>query len=157
MNAFAYSLSPFFRSANGRAFTSHPPCNVESDGENTYVVSLAVAGYDEDDLEVSVQRSRLSVTGRAKDPKSSAEGSEAGAGHKTLYRGITLPAFERHFDLADHVRAQNVWLKNGMLHVALLKEVPEPLRRQVLPIGAARASEPAPSAPPESSKPPEAA
>ncbi len=130
-----YDFSPFYRStigfdrllalldkhaspdANGQ---SYPPYNIERTGENAYRITLAVAGFAESELTVETRESTLTVRG-AKEaaPKVETEKREV------LYQGIAARTFERRFHLADHVSATRATCENGLLHIDLVREVPE--------------------------------
>jgi molecular chaperone IbpA len=97
----------------------YPPYNIEKTGEDAYRITLAVAGFAEDELSIEVNDGQLVVTGRK------AEAEEKG---NVLYRGIATRAFERRFQLADHVRAVEAVTENGLLHVDLVRQVPEALK-----------------------------
>ena len=99
--------------------SSYPPYNIEKTAEDAYRISIAVAGFSADDLGIEVKENALVVTARkpdAKDEKS------------YLHRGIATRAFERRFQLADHVRVTGASHEDGMLHVNLVREVPEALK-----------------------------
>lgn len=102
---------------------SYPPYNIEKLDDDAYRISLAVAGFSENDLSVEVRENALIVAARKSDE----------AGEKTyLHRGIATRAFERRFHLADHVQVRGASHENGMLHIELVREVPEALRpRQI--------------------------
>lgn len=93
-----------------------PPYNIEKTGEDQYRVTLAVAGYGEDELSVEVKENGLTVEGRRKDAEASGS---------FLYRGIAGRSFKRQFQLADHVRVAGAQLHNGLLVVDLVREIPE--------------------------------
>ena len=102
---------------------SYPPYNIEKTAEDAYRISIAVAGFADDDLAVEVKDHALVVTGRKADDD---------AGRTYLHRGIATRAFERRFTLADHVRVTGAATENGMLHIDLQREVPEALKpRQI--------------------------
>jgi len=135
-------FTPLFRTAIGfdrlaqvvdglqeAASNTFPPYNIEKTGEDTYRVSVAVAGFAPDDLDVTVRDNTLIVTGRVRP-----------ATHEkvaTLYRGIAGRSFERRFALADHIVVENAGLDNGLLHVGLKRIVPEALkpRRIAIEVG----------------------
>jgi molecular chaperone IbpA len=144
-----FDLSPLFRSAIGfdrmarlveTARTaaegpSYPPYNIEKTGEDSYVLTMAVAGFGPQDIDVTAQDSTLTITGKAPQP--------AAAEHaRVLYRGIAGRAFERRFVLADHIVVVGAALEHGMLQVALKREMPEALKPRRIPIQA-RAPQPA--------------
>ena len=125
-------FSPLFRTAIGFDRLAHtlenahradaggyPPYNIEVTGEDAYQITMAVAGFGEDELELQVTDDILTVSGIKKD-----EGKE----RKYLYRGIANRSFERKFQLADHVRVLDARLKDGLLHVDLAREIPESLK-----------------------------
>ncbi len=138
-------FSPLYRSTVGfdRLFTmldslgqpesaqTYPPYNIERMGEDAYRVSLAVAGFSDADIEIQTHRNVLSVKGERKD-----EG--AGEGSEVIYRGIAGRAFERRFQLADHVEVTGANLKNGLLHIDLKRNVPEELKPRKIAIEASR-------------------
>ncbi len=95
---------------------SYPPYNIEKTSENSYRISVAVAGFSGDDLSVDVKENTLTVAARK-----SADTTE----RKYLHRGIATRAFERHFHLADHVRVTGATHADGMLHIDLVREIPE--------------------------------
>lgn len=100
---------------------TYPPYNIEKTDENAYRISLAVAGFSADDLNVELREGALIVSGRkAQD--------EEDATRSYLHRGIATRAFERRFALADHVRVTGASHQDGMLHIDLVREVPEALK-----------------------------
>ncbi|SHE94622.1 molecular chaperone IbpA [Ruegeria intermedia] len=109
---------------------SYPPYNIEKTDADTYRISLAVAGFAEDDLSVEVKENALVVAG-----KKAADDKE----RTYLHRGIATRAFERRFALADHVRVTGASLENGMLHIDLKREVPEALKPRRIAITSAKA------------------
>ena len=131
MNAF--DVSPLYRSAIGfdrmarlvetaRAAPegpAYPPYNIEKTGEDSYVLAMAVAGFSPQDIELTVHDNTLTVAGKA--PQVSDQ-------QRLLYRGIAGRAFERRFALADHIVVEGASLENGLLHVALRRDVPEALK-----------------------------
>jgi molecular chaperone IbpA len=144
----AYDFSPLFRSAIGfdrmarlvetaRAAAegpAYPPYNIEKTGEDSYVLTMAVAGFGPNDIELVAHDNTLTVAGKA---------PQAQDANRVLYRGIAGRAFERRFVLADHIVVEGAQLENGLLHVALKREVPEALkpRRIAIQPGAPRAIE----------------
>ncbi|MGI9357159.1 MAG: Hsp20 family protein [Rhizobiaceae bacterium] len=108
---------------------SYPPYNIERTGENAYRISMAVAGFGETDLEIEAKENTLLVKGnQAKDEKSDAD---------MLFRGIASRNFERRFQLADHVEVRNARLENGLLHIDLVREIPETMKARKIEIGSA--------------------
>lgn len=135
-------FSPLYRSTVGfdRLFTmldslsqpeqvpSYPPYNIERTGENTYRITMAVAGFDETELSIESHAHALIVKGEKRE-----ENADAG---EFLYRGIAKRAFERRFQLADHVEVTAASLKNGLLHIDLLRSIPEALKPRKIAIAA---------------------
>ncbi len=107
--------------------TSYPPYNIEKTGEASYVLTMAVAGFGPDDIELCAQDNTLVVTGRLNaEPKG-----------EVLHRGIAARAFERRFALADHIVVEGADLAHGLLHVTLKRVVPEALKPRRIAIGIA--------------------
>jgi molecular chaperone IbpA len=137
-------FSPLYRSTVGfdRLFSmldtlgqpdsgqTYPPYNIERTGEDTYRISMAVAGFAEDEISIEAHRNVLTVKGE-KTAEADNEGSEF------LYRGIAARAFERRFQLADHVEVAGASLKNGLLHIDLKREIPEEMKPRKIEISAA--------------------
>lgn len=111
-------LADLMDSATKVESQGYPPYNIQHVAEDEYLIELAVAGFSDDDLSVEVQGNVLTVTGRI------AEKTEADS-RRFLHRGIAERAFERRFHLADHVIVSGAELRNGMLSVQLVREVPE--------------------------------
>ncbi|MCC5990945.1 MAG: Hsp20 family protein [Rhodobacteraceae bacterium] len=102
---------------------SYPPYNIERVEENAYRISLAVAGFRPEDLSVEVKENALLITGRSAEDERE---------RQYLHRGIATRAFERRFHLADHVRVTGATHQDGMLHIELVRELPEALKpRQI--------------------------
>ncbi|ADO41371.1 Hsp20 family protein [Ketogulonicigenium vulgare] len=99
--------------------TNYPPYNIEKTADDAWRISVAVAGFADADLDVELRDHALIVTGRKADDTTT---------RKFLHRGIATRAFERRFQLADHVRVQGASHENGMLHIDLIREVPEALK-----------------------------
>jgi molecular chaperone IbpA len=124
-----YDLAPLYRSTVGfdRLFSmldgfdastpGYPPYNIERTGENDYRISIAVAGFAENELTIESKENTLTVKGE-KQQKEEAKG-------EVLYQGIAARAFERAFQLADYVVVKGANLENGLLHVELVREIPE--------------------------------
>ena len=119
-----------FSLLNDRADTAptYPPYNIEKTGENTYRISLAVAGFDESELSIESRENTLTIRGAKKN-------SDEGSKGQYLFRGIAARTFERRFQLADYVSAGAAALENGLLHVDLVREVPEAAKPKLIPIG----------------------
>ena len=135
----AYDFSPLFRysvgfdrlqrlmdSALERTEVSYPPYNIESVGENAYRITVAVAGFGEGDLDVTVADDTLSISGSKEDEDKVTA---------YLHRGIAERAFQLKFNLADHVKVRDAGLENGVLVVTLEREVPEDLKPRKIQIG----------------------
>ena len=132
-------LSPLFRSTVGfdrigrlfdeafaEAGPAYPPYNIEKTGEDTYRIVMAVAGFAEKDLAVQVENRTLTVEGKQSDKDEKAV---------YLHRGIAARAFVRRFELADYIVVDGAKLENGLLVVALKREVPEALKPRQIAIG----------------------
>jgi len=115
--------------ASGEA-PSYPPYNIEKTGEDTYRLTMAVAGFRPEDLDLTVKENTLLITGRV---------GQEGQKNELLYRGIAGRAFERRFVLADHIVVEDADLANGLLHVGLKRVVPEALKPRRISIGSAPA------------------
>lgn len=98
---------------------TYPPYNIEKTDENAYRISIAVAGFSPQDLNVEVKENALHITARRDEPEE---------GRTYLHRGIATRAFERRFQLADHMRVTGAAHTDGMLHVDLIREMPEALK-----------------------------
>jgi molecular chaperone IbpA len=137
-----FDLSPLFRSSIGfdrlmrladaatrvdSASASYPPYNIEATGENAYRLTMAVAGFAPDELEITVKENALLVSGKSKKEEEPAT---------YLYRGIARRAFERRFQLADHIKVAGATLDNGLLHVDLVREIPEAMKPRKIEIAA---------------------
>lgn len=107
---------------------AYPPYNIERLGDDSYRLTMAVAGFGEDELELVVRDNTLVISGRVKAEENKGE---------VLYRGIAGRAFERRFVLADHIVVEGADLKNGLLHVGLKRVVPEALKPRRVAIGSA--------------------
>jgi molecular chaperone IbpA len=135
-----YDFAPLFRTAIGfdrlarlvdtaneaAAAPSYPPYNIERTGEDSYRLTMAVAGFGQDDIDIVVKDNNLIVTGKV--------AQEAPKG-EVLYRGIAGRAFERRFVLADHIVVDGADLQHGLLHVGLKRVVPEALKPRRIQIG----------------------
>jgi len=137
-----YDFSPLFRTAIGfdrlarladtaaeaAVSPTYPPYNIERTGEDAYRLTMAVAGFSQNELDIVVKDNTLLVTGRVTQDTQKTE---------VLFRGIAARAFERRFVLADHMVVEGAELKNGLLHVAIKRVVPEALKPRRIPIGGA--------------------
>ena len=137
----ALDFSPFYRSTVGfdRLFSlldssvlqdsvGYPPYNIERTGENAYRISVAVAGFTDKELDLQVKENELTIRGEKKSEEKKQEG-------EVLYQGIAARAFERKFQLADHVEIRGANLENGLLHVDLVREIPESKKPRKIAIG----------------------
>jgi len=106
---------------------SYPPYNIERVDENAYRISMAVAGFGEGDLDIEVKENTLSIRGE----KSTEQAHESGT---FLHRGIASRSFERRFQLADYVVVKGASLENGLLHVDLVRELPEAMKPRTIEI-----------------------
>ena len=139
----AFDLSPLFRYSVGfdrlddlfeNAFrntqeVSYPPYNIVKTGQDAYRITLAVAGFSENDLELVVKENLLTVRGKVTD-------GEKDKDVTYLHRGIAGRAFEHRFQLADHVHVTGARLTNGLLDIELVRELPEAMKPQRIEIGA---------------------
>ncbi|WP_031551963.1 Hsp20 family protein [Parvularcula oceani] len=139
-----YDMTPLLRStigfdrlfndlmdSAGKAENGYPPFNVELLGENDYRITLAVAGFAQDDLEIEVTDRALKITGRRPDDDTE---------RQFLHHGIAGRSFERRFQLAEHVKVTGASLENGLLNVELAREVPEAMKPRKVEIGTGRSS-----------------
>lgn len=116
------------------AQATYPPYNIEVLGDDAYRITMAVAGFSETDLDITVENTRLTVTGRI-DNGDSGDKGEAGENEpQFLHHGIAARAFERQFELADHIKISAAKLDNGLLHIELEREVPEALKPRKIDI-----------------------
>jgi molecular chaperone IbpA len=136
-----FDLAPLYRSTVGfdRLFNlldqvggfestpSYPPYNIERTGENNYRITVAVAGFTEPEISIEVKENTLKIRGE----KQLREGENAS---EVLYQGIAARAFERVFQLADFVQVKGAALENGLLHVELVREIPEAKKPRSIPI-----------------------
>lgn len=141
-----YDLSPLFRTAIGfdrllrqmdsvqAPVPAYPPYDIERMGEDSYRLTMAVAGFSHDDLELTVKDNTLIIVGRVQAAANKGE---------VLYRGIAGRAFERRFALADHIVVQGADLQNGLLHVSLQRVVPEALKPRRIALGSGAVQQPA--------------
>lgn len=136
----SYDLSPLFRSTVGfdrmtrllesalsgedNGQNAYPPYNIERLDDDQYRITMAVAGFGLGDLEITAHPNLLIVQGKAKEQQ----------GGTFLHRGIAGRAFERRFQLADHIRVNNASLENGLLHIELVREVPEAMKPRTVQI-----------------------
>lgn len=112
--------------ARGSSGDNYPPFNIERRDEDAYRITIAVAGFTSADLDITAQQNLLTVQGRKRD-----EGSDG----EMLHVGIANRGFERRFELADYVRVDNADLKDGLLVIDLVREVPEAMKPKKISIG----------------------
>jgi molecular chaperone IbpA len=141
-----FDLSPLYRSTVGfdRLFsmldqsagldggTSYPPYNIERTSENGYRITVAVAGFGEKDVSIEVKENTLTIRGEKTEDRAEKKA-------EFLHQGIAARAFERRFQLADYVQVVGASLENGLLHVDLLREIPEAKKPRLIPINAGTA------------------
>ena len=139
-----FDLSPLFRTSVGFArlnnlfdaalhideAPSYPPYNIEKLDADRYSITIAVAGFGEADVEVLVKDNTLTVNGKIGDAEEA---------KSYLYRGIAGRAFNRSFQIADHIKVTGAELDNGLLHIELIREIPEEMRPRRIAIGNSKA------------------
>jgi molecular chaperone IbpA len=137
-----FDLSPLYRStvgfdrlfslldqANaGDAAPTYPPYNIERTAENAYRITIAVAGFGEADLAIESKENALTVRGEK-------QANDNGQKREVLHQGIAARAFERRFQLADYVQVTGASLENGLLHIDLVREIPEAKKPRQIAIG----------------------
>ena len=107
---------------------TYPPYNIERTGEESYRITMAVAGFSEGDISIETKQNALTVTAE----KPEANDNEQ---REVLFRGIAARAFERRFQLADYVEVREAFLENGLLHIDLVREIPEAMKPRKIEIG----------------------
>ncbi|ATP07277.1 MULTISPECIES: Hsp20 family protein [Aeromonas] len=117
-------LANLIESAASNGNAGYPPYNIEQLSDNDYRISMAVAGFTQEELELSFQENLLTVKGN----------KQAESDRNYLYQGIAERGFERRFQLADYVRVKGADLKNGLLHIELMREVPEAMKPRKIEI-----------------------
>ena len=137
----SFDFAPYYRSTVGfdRLFSmldqvggvegsapSYPPYNIARTGENDYRISVAVAGFTDADLAIEAKENTLTLRGEERN------GEEKSG--DVLYQGIAARTFERSFELADYVKVKGASLENGLLHVDLMREIPEAMKPRAIPI-----------------------
>ncbi|HWJ37404.1 MAG TPA: Hsp20 family protein [Sphingomicrobium sp.] len=145
----AFDFSPFRRSTVGfdRLFDmlessnlgqgqeNYPPFDLIQLGDNDYRIELAVAGFKDDEIDITAQQNVLLVSGRKK------EEAEEGKDSNYIYRGIATRSFERRFALADHVQVRSADMKDGLLSIELKREIPEAMKPKKISIGSSAAKQ----------------
>jgi molecular chaperone IbpA len=140
-----FDLAPLYRSTVGfdRLFSlfdqvaghdgapGYPPYNIERTGDNEYRITVAVAGFSEADVNIEAKENTLTIRGERQVKNDAKKG-------EVLYQGIAARAFERVFQLADFVQVRGASLENGLLHVDLVREIPEAKKPRQIPIGNGR-------------------
>jgi molecular chaperone IbpA len=141
-----FDLTPLYRSSIGLDRMAHvmdslakttqnppqpnwPPYNIEKDGDSTYRITMAVAGFSHADLDISLHEQVLTINGI--QPEDNKEGCEL------LYRGIAARQFERRFQLDDFIHIKSAELKDGLLHIHLVREIPEAMKPRKIEINSA--------------------
>ena len=141
----AFDFAPLYRSTVGfdRMFSmlddmgmegavpGYPPYDIERTGENAYRISVAVAGFTDADLSIEAKENTLAIRGEKQSKDEEKPGD-------VLYQGIAARPFERRFQLADHVVATGATSENGLLHIDLVREVPEAQKPRTISIGSGR-------------------
>jgi molecular chaperone IbpA len=138
----SFDFAPLYRSTVGfdRLFSmfdqvggvegsapSYPPYNIARKSENDYRISVAVAGFTDADLSIETKENRLTIRGEKQTNDEEKTGD-------VLYQGIAARSFERSFELADYVKVKGASLENGLLHVNLVREIPEAMKPRAIPI-----------------------
>lgn len=139
-----FDLTPLYRStvgfdrlarmldeASSFEAPSYPPYNIERLAEDEYRITMAVAGFAPEDINIEVKGNALTVSGK--------KAEKAENKSEFLHQGIASRAFERRFQLADHVQVQGAGMENGLLHISLKREVPEALKPRTIPVNGAQA------------------
>ena len=141
-----FDLSPLYRSTVGfdrlfslldqatsaEAAPTYPPYNIERTAENAYRISIAVAGFGEGDLAIESKENALTVRGEK-------QANDNGEQREVLHQGIAARAFERRFQLADYVQVTGASLENGLLHIDLVREIPEAKKPRQIAISGSKA------------------
>ena len=136
----AIDYSPLYRSTVGfdRLFSlldnmsqpdnaqSYPPYNIERTGEDSYRITMAVAGFSEDDISIEAKQNALTITAEKSEDQND--------DREVLFRGIAARSFERRFQLADHVEVRDASMENGLLHIDLVREIPEAMKPKKISI-----------------------
>jgi len=135
-----FDLTPLYRSTvgfdrlgqlldelNSFEAPTYPPYNIERLEENEYRITMAVAGFAPDELNLEIKDNTLTVSGR-KSEKVNGQG-------QFLHQGIAARSFERRFQLADYVEVEGADMENGLLHIKLRREIPESMKPRTIPIG----------------------
>jgi molecular chaperone IbpA len=142
MDMRTFDLSPLFRSSVGfermqraldtaaslsTAANSYPPYDIEAFGEDRYRITLALAGFSKDDIDITVENNSLTISGQSQT-------TDESENREYLHRGIARRAFERKFELADHVKVVGADLNDGLLNIDLVREIPQSLKPKKIEI-----------------------
>jgi molecular chaperone IbpA len=136
-----FDFAPLYRSTVGfdrmfsmldqlegvEGLSNYPPYNIERASENAYRISVAVAGFTDADLSIETKENTLTIRGEKQTSEKEKNGD-------VLYQGIAARTFERSFQLADYVNVKGASLENGLLHVDLVREIPEAMKPRAIPI-----------------------
>lgn len=122
-------------SSFGNGGENYPPFDLIKTGENDYRIELAVAGFKSDEIDITAQQNVLIVAGSKKEEQDEAKGGEY------IYRGIANRSFERRFALADHIQVKGADLKDGMLQIELVREIPEAMKPRKISVGSSEKTE----------------
>ena len=135
-----FDLSPLYRSAIGfdrmaglldsinrseQPHQTYPPYNIEVTGDDNYRITMAISGFNEADLVLEVKPNLLTVSGKKESEKEP---------RKFLHQGIAARNFERRFQIADYVRVESAQLEDGLLHIDLVREIPEAMKPRTIPV-----------------------
>ena len=115
-------------SSLGQSQENYPPFDLIKKGENDYSIQLAVAGFTPDEIDITAQQNVLLVSGRKSEESDEKDGN-------FIYRGIANRSFERRFALADHIQVKGADLKDGLLSIELVREIPEAMKPRRIDIG----------------------
>ena len=129
-------LFSLLNKSNDGLSPSFPPYNIERTGESTFRISMAVAGYSSDDINIETKDSVLFVTGE-KETKENSEHPES----QFLHQGISTANFERQFELAEFVEVKGATIKDGLLHIDLEREVPDSMKPRKIEITAGESND----------------
>jgi molecular chaperone IbpA len=121
-------------SSAGQAQENYPPFDLIKLGDNDYRIELAVAGFRSDEIDITAQQNVLVVSGKKRE-----ESEDKGSDY--IYRGIATRSFERRFALADHIQVRGADLKDGLLSIELVREIPEAMKPRKINIGGSEQSE----------------
>ncbi len=151
MNMRSFDFAPLYRSSVGfdrlaqamdslvrhdGSSPSYPPYNIEKTGDDSYRISLALAGFSESEVHVETCGGQLTISGSRHTASKNGNGSaKEGANREFLYQGIAERSFERRFELDALIRVKSASMENGLLHIDLEREIPEELKPRSIPVG----------------------